>query len=255
MNPYLILSGIGMLVVGAIAPLIWWWRKKVKIEFFIFGLLLWFLAIVPKFVMDITVTNLLSDCLQAYSSIVYVILMGAYLGLRTGFFESGFSYLVIKRTRMKEANLDQAIALGIGFGATEAMVIGFSSMVNVLAFVAYPELLNKIPESQRETILQQLNLPSVIIPAPVLERTFVIIIHIFALLLVFYAIKTSNLRYLTTSIIYKTIVDGAIPAFRTYLDLSLPGNIYIVEMYFGILALIGLLGIEKVMEKWKHRIA
>jgi len=34
MNPYLILSGIGMLLVGAIAPLLWWWRKKIEIKFF-----------------------------------------------------------------------------------------------------------------------------------------------------------------------------------------------------------------------------
>ena len=254
MNPYLILSGIGMLIVGAAAPLIWWWKKGTKIEFFIYGLLLWVIAISPKFLMDFTITNPLSESLLVYGNPAYAVVTGLYVGLRTGLLESGLSYVVIKKTRMRGADLNQAIAIGIGFGAVEAIFIGFSSFVNILAFLLYPGLIDKIPESQRDIVLQQLNQPSLMIPVPILERTFVIIIHIFALLLVFYAIKTTKIKYLIASIIYKTVVDAPIPAFQTYLNLNMPGDAYVVEAYFGILALIGLLGIEKIMEKWKHQL-
>ncbi len=255
MNPYLILSGIGMLIVGALAPLIWWWKKGTEIEFFIYGLLLWVIAISPKFLMDFTITKPLSQSLLVYGNIGYVVVMGLYVGLRTGLLESGLSYIVIRKTRMRGADLNRAIAIGIGFGAIEAIFIGFSSFINTLVFLLYPGLIDKIPESQRDTVIQQLNQSSLMIPAPILERTFVIVIHIFALLLVFYAIKTSKIKYLIASVIYKTVVDGPIPAFQTYLNLNMPGDTYIVEAYFGILALIGLLGIEKIMEKWKHHIA
>ena len=254
MNPYLILSGIGMLIVGAAAPLIWWWKKGTKIEFFIYGLLLWVIAISPKFLMDFTITNPLSESLLVYGNLAYAVVTGLYVGLRTGLLESGLSYVVIKKTRMRGADLNQAIAIGVGFGAVEAIFIGFSSFVNILAFLLYPGLIDKIPESQRDIVIQQLNQPSLMIPVPILERTFVIIIHIFALLLVFYAIKTTKIKYLIASIIYKTVVDAPIPAFQTYLNLNMPGDAYVVEAYFGILALIGLLGIEKIMEKWKHQL-
>lgn len=251
MNPYLILSGIGMLLVGAIAPFLWWWRKKIEIKFFLYGLLLWVIAISPKFIMDLTLTNYLSNYLKGFGDAVYVILAGLYVGLRTGLLESGLSYLIILKTKIKEINLDQAIAVGIGFGAVEALFLGFSSFMNVLVFLLYPDLINKISESQREVILQQLNQPSIVIPAPILERTFTLIIHIFAILLLFYAIRRTDIRYLLASILYKTAVDGPIPAFKTYLDLSIPQNVYLVELYVAILALIGLLGIEKIMERWK----
>ena len=251
MNPYLILSGIGMLLVGAIAPLLWWWRKKIEIKFFLYGLLLWVIAISPKYIMDLTLTNYLSNYLRGFGDAVYVILAGLYVGLRTGLLESGLSYLIILKTKIKEINLNQAIAVGIGFGSTEALFLGFSSFMNVLVFLLYPDFINKIPESQREVILQQLNQPSIVIPAPILERTFILVIHVFAILLIFYAIRKADIRYLVTSVLYKTVTDGSIPAFKTYLDLNIPQNIYLVELYFGILALIGLLGIEKIMERWR----
>jgi len=251
MNPYLILSGVGMLLVGAIAPILWWWKKRIEAKFFLYGLILWIIAISPKYIMDLTLTDPLFSYLKGFGDAVYVILAGLYVGLRTGLLESGLSYLIILKSKIKEVNLNQAIALGIGFGSTEAIFVGFSSFTNILAFILYPNLINKIPESQREIVLQQLNQPSIVIPAPILERVFVLIIHILAILLIFYAIRKSDIRYLLASIFYKTLADGPIPAFRTYLDLNVPQNVYLVELYFAILALIGLLGIEKIMERWR----
>ena len=254
MNPYLILSGIGMLTVGAAAPLIWRWKKGTKIEFFIYGFLLWIIAISLKFLMDFTITKSLSQGLLVYGNIAYALIMGLYIGLRTGLLESGLSYAVINKTRMRGANLNQAIAVGIGFGAIEAIFIGFSSFIKTVAFLIYPDIIDKIPKSQQDIVLQQINQSSLMIPVPILERTFAIIIHIFALLLVFYAVKTSKMKYLIASIIYKMATDGPIPAFQTYLNLNMPGDAYMVEAYFGILALLGLLGIEKIMEKWRHHL-
>ena len=240
-----------MLLVGAIAPFLWWWKKRIEAKFFLYGLILWIIAISPKYIMDLTLTNPLFSYLKGFGDAVYAILAGLYVGLRTGLLESGLSYLIILKSKIKEVNLNQAIALGIGFGSTEAIFVGFSSFTNILAFILYPNLINKIPESQREIVLQQLNQPSIVIPAPILERVFVLIIHILAILLIFYAIRKSDIRYLLASIFYKTLADGPIPAFRTYLDLNVPQNIYLVELYFAILALIGLLGIEKIMERWR----
>ena len=251
MNPYLILSGIGMLLVGAIAPFLWWWKKKIEAKFFLYGLILWVVAIFPKFIMDLTLTNYLSSYLKGFGDAVYVILAGLYVGLRTGLLEGGLPYLIILKTKIKEVNLNQAIAVGIGFGSIEALFLGFSSFMSILLFILYPDLIDKMPASQREIILQQLNQPSIVIPAPVMERTFALIIHIFAILLIFYAIRKAGIRYLAASVLYKTVADGSIPAFKTYIDLSMPQNIYLVELYFGILALIGLLGIEEIMERWR----
>lgn len=240
-----------MLLVGAIAPILWWWKKRIEAKFFLYGLILWIIAISPKYIMDLTLTDPLFSYLKGFGDAVYVILAGLYVGLRTGLLESGLSYLIILKSKIKEVNLNQAIALGIGFGSTEALFIGFSSFISTLVFLLHPDLINRIPESQREVILQQLNQPSIVIPAPILERAFALIIHIFAILLLFYAIRRSDVRYLLASIFYKTLADGPIPAFRTYLDLNVPQNVYLVELYFAILALIGLLGIEKIMERWR----
>ncbi|HID18439.1 TPA: hypothetical protein EYP27_02745 [Candidatus Bathyarchaeota archaeon] len=51
---------------------------------------------------------------EAYGLTEMLIIIGAYVGLRTGFFECGFTHLTFSRSQLRSMSADEATALGIG---------------------------------------------------------------------------------------------------------------------------------------------
>jgi hypothetical protein len=61
MNPWLVLGPLGMVVVGVASIIYWRSRSQVELRFFLFGGLVWVASVAPKFVMDLSVTPVLSS--------------------------------------------------------------------------------------------------------------------------------------------------------------------------------------------------
>ena len=136
-NSWLMLAGIGMILAGAL-PILWWWRKKgTSLKYFIFGAAVWFVAILIKLLMDITLTPLLTSYLQSYGTLVIAVSLGFYVGLRTGLFESGFTYIAGVKTKLKHVTFDEAVAFGLGFGGIEAILLGLQSFLNILVLAPH----------------------------------------------------------------------------------------------------------------------
>jgi len=70
-----------MILVG-ILPVVYW-RKDVELKYFLFGALTWAVAIGVKVLMDLVST--------------FIIILGIYVGLRTGILENGFTYIASKK--------------------------------------------------------------------------------------------------------------------------------------------------------------
>jgi uncharacterized membrane protein YhfC len=245
-------AGIGMMLVGVV-PAVWWWKtRKIPLKYFAFGVFLWIISIAPKVLMDLTITPFLRDYLLSYGTGILVVTFGLYVGLRTGLFESGFTYIAGLKTKLREVTFDQAVAFGLGFGGIEAVLLGLSSFLTILLFAIMPDLINQIPEAQREIIIQQLNRSTWIVFAPILERCMALLVHVFASLLVFYAIRVLLKRYLLYSIGYKTIVDGVIPALTVYVGSSTLTGIYLMELPFVGFGLVAVGGILWVRDKWRR---
>ncbi len=249
-NNLLLLSGIGMMLVGLIIPIYYWKTKKVRIKFFAYGAVVWFIAFVAKVLMDLTISGSISSYLLSISSISYAIGYGIYVGLRTGLFESGFTYIFAIKKKLQNITKKQAIAFGIGFGCFEAFFIGFFSFINILFYVLNPNLINILPVQQAELVNNALNQSSLTIPAAIIERISVIIIHIFTTLLVLYSIKIENKRYLWYSIGFKTIVDGTIPALSIYIGTGTITGLYLIELPFIGLAILSIFGMKIIFKKW-----
>lgn len=251
-NPMLLLSGIGMVLVGIIVPLYWKRKTHVRLNYFLWGAGVWVIAIAVKIVMDYTITQTLRVSLEPYGLLSVLVVMGLYVGLRTGILESGFSYLAILKTKLKKMNYKEGIAFGIGFGSVEALFLGITSFLNILMFVMFPDIISFLPEAFQAVIVSQLNASSWIIFGPIIERIFVMFIHVFSTLLVLYAVKNKKIGYLVLSILFKTLVDGIIPwlVYSMGPITELP-NAYIVEIPFIILAIIAYFGIKWIKPKFK----
>lgn len=248
----LLLSGIGMILVGILIPLYWKRKTHVGLNYFLWGAGVWVIAVAVKIAMDYTITQPLRISLEPYGLLTVLLVMGLYVGLRTGVLESGFSYLAILKTRLKEMSYKQGIAFGIGFGSIEALFLGITSFLNILMFVLFPDIITMLPETFQAVIISQLNASSWIIFGPIIERIFIVFIHVFSTLLVLYAVRKKAMGYLVLSILFKTLVDGIIPWLVYSLEpiTELP-NAYIIEIPFIILAIIAYFGIKWIKPKFK----
>ena len=104
--------------------------------------------------MDLTVTPMLSSRLDSsLGSMEALAALGSYVGIRTGLFECGAKYLAVERTRLRDASLDEATAFGVGFGATEAVLLEIPSLIQMAAFLANPSLIDVIPPEQRAFVI------------------------------------------------------------------------------------------------------
>jgi len=164
-------------------------------------------------------------------------LRGLYLGLRTGILESGAVYLGTLYSKLKCMSFDDAVAVGIGFGGIEALLLGALSLLNAIAYLLNPGLFLMLSYSA-----QQQFEPS-FIPIPVVERLAVLFAHVFATVLAIYAVKLADLKWLLISVVYKTFIDGPLPIFTHYLSYMGTGMYYLIEVYLVVLAIIGFAGL------------
>ncbi len=102
-NPFLMLSGIGMMAVAVFAIL--YWRRKAGAgwKFFLAGAGMWIVAVAVKALMDLTITAAIQQWVLAAGGIGGLLFgIGLYAGLRTGLFESGFSYIAVLKTNLRK---------------------------------------------------------------------------------------------------------------------------------------------------------
>lgn len=245
-NPFLLLAHIGMVLVGLVAVLWWKIKKKVKWKYFCFGSLLWVIAIILKSIMDFSISTPILQGLSVYGTVSMLVGMGLYVGLRTGFFESGLSYLAIKKTKFRKMKLNEALAFGIGFGSIEAIVVGGLTLISIVALISDPSLVEALTPEQQVA----LNLPTIVVAAPILERIFVLAVHVFSSLLVIYAVMKRKINYLLFSILFKTILDGMVPALRYFFDLNTVSGIYMAEVPVVVIGVLSLYGIRWIVKKF-----
>lgn len=255
-NPLFALSGIGMMLVGLL-PILWWrYRTLVPWRDFWYGAGIWAAAISIKLLMDFSITPLLVRWLGGiYTGIGIAILMGAYVGLRTGFFESGFTYLFAIKKKLKNYDFQQAVAFGLGFGGSEAFLLGIISFINVAVLIAFPPIIDLLPAADRAALLTQLTQPSILILAPIIERAFTIMLHVFCTVLVIQAVKTRRMEYFMISFVYKALADGMLPLLTMTFDRGTIAGVYSIEAFvvaLGIISAAGLLWIRGRFGK-KHK--
>lgn len=242
-NPFFALSGIGMMLVGLVPILYWRYRTLVPWRDFWSGALIWAVAILIKIFLDITVTPFFVNVLSGiYTAAGIALITGMYVGLRTGFFESGFTYLFAIKAKFKKMDFSQAIAFGLGFGGAEAFVLGLISFLNISVLLSFPQLIDVLPPGQRVALLEQLTLPTITVLAPIIERVFTIFIHIFCALLVIKAVKSGRFEFFMYSFLFKTLADGMLPMATLTFNRSTVLGIYSIEMLVVALGAFSILG-------------
>jgi uncharacterized membrane protein YhfC len=248
-NFFLVLGPIGMIAVGVIALAYWRRRSSAALKYFALGGVFWGIAIAIKLVMDLTITTPLYLSWLPRGQLAALLLLGAYVGLRTGLFECLIPYFGFMARGLRGISLDEAMAVGVGFGAAEAIIIVIPSLAQMLALMLDPSILASLPVDQAQALEAQLSLPTYTVLAAVSERAFVLLVHIFTTLLAFVAASKAKWKPLLGAILFKSALDGPLPLMQTYLGASGLG-LLIIEIFVAVMGLIALLGIISQREKY-----
>lgn len=242
-----IISGIGMIGVAfGFAALARTRLGRVWVPLLI-GAGLWVLTVALKFAWAIPInTTIYSELLSRFGDGTGKFLFWIYVGLLTGVFECGVFFLVFKLSkRLRAFDSDKALAVGVGFGAIEALLLGLVALTfSVIASIA--------PDMLAEGVAKRIvPIGWTKVPAGTIERLLAILIHIYTCYAVAYAIKTGALRHFWYAFILKTGVDSV--AVWAQLDFGIQStpHLWVVEAIIAVFALISVFGIVHLRASWR----
>jgi uncharacterized membrane protein YhfC len=245
-SPLGLTAGGGMLLV-ALGYFFFAARRRLGWKYIGLGALAWTVAVIVKLVFSFLFNSLIYKTLVGSGSPISLpgLVFDVYFGSLTGLFEVLLVWLFVRSRAVDKSSWKKALAFGIGFGAFEAILLGIGS----LSGVSY-SLLNSsaMPLSALESLSQTANLLYDL--APISERFFTILVHIFSSLLIFYAAVQHKQRWMWLAFVYKTLFDSvAAYAQLTGILYSL-GNLWLVELVIIVFGVAGWFGIQYLCRRY-----
>jgi len=233
-----------MMAVGMLPVL--YWKRVTGVSWKIFGLggVTWLSVTVMKATMDIFVTPSVAGAVQGVSAVGSAAAYGLYVGLQTGLFDSGFTWIWARRFRLFGASYMDAVGFGLGFACVEAIALGFNNFLGVLELVMNPSFFGTLDPAIQQALSAQYALGPALIGAPILERTFALFVDTFTVVLVFMAIKGAK-GVFPLAVVYASIAELVAPLLNLGLSSTTIMGAYLLEAPYVLLGLIGVLGLMR----------
>jgi uncharacterized membrane protein YhfC len=242
-TPVALIGGLGMIAVAA-GFFIYAALHKLGWRYLGLGALAWVVAIVLKFGWALAFNKTIYTALQsALPASLADPVFALYVGALTGLFEVLLLWLVMRYTRLGQMTWAHALAFGIGFGAVEALLLGVQSLLSASVAIAMPAMVPLGPD-----LVAQMNNPLYQL-APIIERFFAILLHIFASLLIIYAARTRQARWFWLAFAYKAGID-TVAAFAQIRGLVTFPAIWAIEAVVAVWGIAGWLGIRWLHKRW-----
>jgi uncharacterized membrane protein YhfC len=243
----ILFPGVGMLAVALVFVVFAARRQWLDWRYLGLGAFFWGFTVLLKFAFAIPSNAVVFRALgvsyeQVFSPANLVAYL--YIGALTGVFEAGLAYLVLRKSRWGQATREQALTFGIGFGAFEAFLLGGAGLVTALVAILAPDAL-PVPTlgalAQNGTLIMGL--------APVVERLAVILAHIFAAVLIFYAIARGDVKWAWFAVLYKTLLDAP-GGLASFWGVATPAKLWTIEAVVALIGLIGLWGTLQIVRRY-----
>jgi uncharacterized membrane protein YhfC len=185
-----------MILVGLIPVIVLrkWWKTPWRL--FGAGALLWTVSVAAKAGFAIPTNDAVSRMAHAVlPTFPADVTFWAYIGLLTGLFECGIFLLVATFIRRRQWSWHDAVSLGVGFGAMEAIALGVAAAVSISQSV--------------NTGVTGATAFSLLGPA---ERLIALAVHTASVAMIVHALRQRRWRWFVASFLYKSGID-AVAAF------------------------------------------
>ena len=199
------LSGLGMIAVAVGAVLFWQRRtRRAWVEVGL-GALAWTVGVALKVAWALPLNKRVIAALTAHLGRAGGPASWVYVGLLTGVFEVGVTWLIVRYTRLRRVDRAGATAFGVGFGAIEALLLGLGSLVGMTAAAFF---WSKLPP-EAQTALGAQTTTRWVIPVPIYERVYALLAHVVSCVLVVEAVQQGKARWFWVSFAYKSAIDAS----------------------------------------------
>jgi uncharacterized membrane protein YhfC len=185
--------GVVMTLVGIIAVLAWRWRSGANWRWFWAGAAVWTVGVALKFAWAIPLN---APILAAIEAVVphdlYLVLGGIYIGLLTGVFEIGITLLAAIFWKKMSQDATRGVAVGVGAGAFEAILLGIVATSAVVLALAFG---GEFRERVIQAIARNAGSTSLIWLVGPVERVIVILCHVSSRALVLLGVARGRWRW------------------------------------------------------------
>ena len=244
MAPLFFVGPIGMIAV-AIIPSLWILSIGGTWSALLLGGLAWIVSVALKVAWAVpTNKRILSYLKSKLPAKLAGPLSWTYIGLLTGIFECGIALIfVLKLPTLYQANWEDALAFGIGFGAIEALVLG---LLLLCGGIYYGFRSQSIPEEDRALWSKGVSVTLQEMPIPIVERASTLCIHVFSNVLIILAVQLNIYLLFWFSFGFNVLVDGFAGWMILEKDIKNSTNVsqwWAYQSIFVTLAIISLVGI------------
>jgi uncharacterized membrane protein YhfC len=180
------------------------------------------------------------DALFAPGSLLFYI----YVGALTGLTEVLLIWPLLRYTRLGRVPWAKALAFGVGFGAFEALYLGYGYLSSIVTVLANPQAVS-------EAGLANLKLMSnpLFGLAPIADRIGALLVHIFCSVLLFYGVASGQARWLWLSFVYKSLVD-AIVGFAYFWGTGTLAKLWTIEGLILALGCVAWWGVVQIQRRY-----
>jgi len=204
MLPYLA-SGLGMVLVAIIAVTFWWRVSHIQFRWFWVGAGLWAVAVILKVISGLLTNAPVIGFLK--QNVSYPLLVaggGLFIGVESSAFEMGCTLGAGLIWRQLGSSARRAIAIGVGAGSFEALLLGVASLVTVAAVLAGIPGTEKI----REGLKAAASAGQLLWLAAPIERVMAILCHASTRALVLLGIANRKRILIFWGFLIFTLLDG-----------------------------------------------
>jgi uncharacterized membrane protein YhfC len=168
-----------------------------------------------------------------------------YIGLLTGIFECLVVYLIALYVGpVRRLDREGALALGVGFGGTEAALLGIGALANWLVVIMAPA---SIPP---EALAALGPIDWTIAPAAGVERATAIAVHVFSCTAILLAARTGAVRWLWVAFAMKTGLDTVAVWAGLGYGLTTAAHVWTVEAILAVFGLLSVWGLVVLVPRW-----
>jgi uncharacterized membrane protein YhfC len=223
-----------MILVGGVPVFIVWRRWRISWRVWSGGAVLWVVSVALKFGFAFVASGPVNRWLHAALPQTWADpAFWCYLGSLTGVFECGIFLAVAPLIKRRQWSWREALSLGVGFGAIEALAVGVAA---------------SIPAGQTGAWGCLNTWSDALVPA--FERLLTLPIHAAAAVMILRALLERKWRWFGLSFAYKSAVDG-VAAWLLFSGTSLLYSLWLREwLCLAPFALIGVLILLHLRRRW-----
>lgn len=128
--------GAGMIVVAVASVILWRRLSYARWRWFAVGAGVWFVAVAIKIVWSVSLDRAVIGALEAHvPARAYHVLGGLYVGVQSSICEIGLTLAAALIWRQMTRAPGRGIAVGVGAGAFEALLLGVTAVAGIIAVV------------------------------------------------------------------------------------------------------------------------